>query len=77
MQHADDANEGYCGSEGVGNTSRVPDISTSTKSAADSLTEAVMVMVIIIVGKKSNVQDARKDRYGVGSNGLSINQRGA
>ena len=46
--------------------------------AADSLTEAVMVMVIIIVEKKkSKVQDARKDKCGVDSNGLSTNQRGA
>ena len=46
--------------------------------AADPLTEAVMVMVIIIVEKKkSKVQDARKDKCGVDSNGLSTNQREA
>jgi hypothetical protein len=46
--HADDGNQG-CGFAGAGNTSGVRNLDVDKVGAADSLTGAVMVMMIIVV----------------------------
>ena len=68
--HADDANRGWCGFVGAGNTGSVRSLDVDKVEAADSLTRAVVEL------KESNIQDARKYME-FSSNGLSINQRGA
>ena len=70
--------EGVVGSRELATPAKCGNLDVDKVRAADSLTGAVMVMVIIIVEKKkSKVQDGRKDKCGVDSNGLSTNQRGA
>jgi hypothetical protein len=46
--HADDANGGCCGFEGVGNTNRVRNLDVDKVGSVGLLTGADMIMVIII-----------------------------
>jgi hypothetical protein len=47
--HPDDANGGWCGFTGAGNTNSVRNLDVDKVGAADSLTQVVMVIVIIVV----------------------------
>ena len=71
MLHADDAysTEGVVGPRELTTPAECGNLEVDKVGAGDSLTGAVIVMVIIIIEKKSNVQDARKDKYGVSQMG--------
>jgi hypothetical protein len=54
--HVDDANGSWCGFTGAGNTS-VGNLDVDKVGAADSLTGAVMVMVIIVIERIKRRRD--------------------
>lgn len=61
--HADDADGGWCGFTGAGNTSSVLNLEVEKVGVADSLTRAVITMVII-VGEQIKCSSARKQMRG-------------